>query len=344
MKGMSAAMPSPMEGKSGLASAHSTSIVLLLLLPLVSIGIFYTGAQHVLLPVLHAYLPGQLLTYLPPSVWEGTANSKEPQGPKNLLIACADHQYTTEIISLDPLVIYINNFTSAREAEGLITLGSPEFAESFISRSRGNTQRVTGRTSQSAPLSLGDPLVECLLNRARTFVGSMLLPSEPFSIPQLVRYFPGQKYNLHTDFWPEHQITTLENGRQVYYNRVASFFVFLRDNCTDGYTSFPLVEPSSSIDLDGLYNGKVAHGEMDGEVKGIKFKPIQGNAVFWVNLDKHGNGDRRVVHAGLPVGEGEKIGLNIWPRTYFGYVDGDSVDEVETAQAARQGWSGKWKD
>lgn len=189
-----------------------------------------------------------------------------------------------------------------------------------------------------------DPLVMCLLNRARTFMGSMLLPSEPFSIPQLVRYFPGQKYNLHTDFWPEHQVTTLANGRQVYYNRVASFFVFLRDNCTDGYTSFPLVEPSSSIDLEGLYNGKIAHGEMEGESKGIKFKPIQGNAVFWVNLDKHGKGDRRVVHAGLPVGEGEKIGLNIWPRKYFGYADDAGEDEAETAQAARQGWSGKWKD
>ncbi|KAI4907451.1 hypothetical protein J4E90_009480 [Alternaria incomplexa] len=335
-----------MEGKSGLATTRSTSILLLLLLPLASFGFFYAGTQQALLPVLHAYLPKQLQSYLPTSAWEATATSQsqERQSLDSLVKACTKHQYTTEIISLDPLLIYINNFTSAREAEELIHLGSSEFAESFISRSRGNTQRVTGRTSQSAPLPLGDPLVECLLNRARTFMGSMLLPSEPFSIPQLVRYFPAQKYNLHTDFWPEHQITTLENGRQMYYNRVASFFVFLRDNCTDGYTSFPLVEPSSSIDLEGLYNGKVAHGEMDGEAKGMKFKPIQGNAVFWVNLDKHGNGDRRVVHAGLPVGEGEKIGLNIWPRKYFGYVDGDSVDEAETAQAARQGWSGKWKD
>jgi prolyl 4-hydroxylase len=49
------------------------------------------------------------------------------------------------------------------------------------------------------------------------------------------------------------------------------------------------------------------------------------------------------VHAGLPVGEGEKIGLNIWPRKYFGYVD-DSDEDGEEAVVARQGWSGKWKD
>ena len=190
---------------------------------------------------------------------------------------------------------------------------------------------------------MDNPLVVCLLNRAKTFMGSMLLPSEPFSIPQLVRYFPSQKYDLHTDFWPEHQITSLENGKRVYFNRVASFFVFLRDNCTEGYTYFPLVEPSSSVSLDSLYDGKVVRGEMEGEAKGIKFKPMQGNAVFWVNLDENGKGDRRVVHAGLPVGEGEKIGLNIWPRKYFGYVD-DSDEDGEEAVVARQGWSGKWKD
>jgi prolyl 4-hydroxylase len=60
------------------------------------------------------------------------------------------------------------------------------------------------------------PLVACLLIRARSFMGSILLPIEPFSTPQLVRYFPSQKYDLHTDFWPEHQITTDENtGTQV---------------------------------------------------------------------------------------------------------------------------------
>jgi prolyl 4-hydroxylase len=42
------------------------------------------------------------------------------------------------------------------------------------------------------------------------------------------------------------------------------------------------------------------------------------------------------------VNEGEKIGLNIWPRKYFGYVDGG--DEDREGMATRDGWSGKWKD
>jgi prolyl 4-hydroxylase len=78
---------------------------------------------------------------------------------------------------------------------------------------------------------------------------------------------------------------------------------------------------------------------MDGQAKGVKFKPIRGNAVFWVNLDKDGKGDRRTVHAGLPIGEGEKIGLNIWPRKYFG-----SVDDGEKVRKAQKAWDGKWKE
>lgn len=139
-----------------------------------------------------------------------------------------------------------------------------------------------------------------------------------------MRYLPSQRYDLHTDYWTQHQITTVEEGTAkgmpVYFNRVASFFVFLRDNCTEGYTYFPLVEPGS-VDLEALYGGKVERGEMDGETMGVRFKPIRGNALFWVNLDEDGKGDTRVVHAGLPVGEGEKIGLNIWPRKYFGVVE-----------------------
>jgi prolyl 4-hydroxylase len=158
-------------------------------------------------------------------------------------------------------------------------------------------------------------------------MGSMLLPSEPFSIPQLVRYYPSQKYDLHTDFWPQHQVLNDGSGRR--FNRVASFFVFLRANCTKGETYFPLVDVLDQDDpkrdnggegeITSIWaDGKVSRGEKNGEKRGVKFKPIAGNAIFWVNLDGQGNGDRRLVHAGLPVGEGEKVGLNIWPRKFYG--------------------------
>ncbi|KAF2730161.1 hypothetical protein EJ04DRAFT_580072 [Polyplosphaeria fusca] len=257
--------------------------------------------------------------------------------------ACAAHQYTTEIVSLDPLVIYINNFTSQLEAEGLVKAGyvfppipyscvplinlrpnsEPDFEDSVISHYSG-LRKVTGRTSQSAPLEPDLPLVSCILGRARKFMGSMLLPHEPFSTPQLVRYFPSQKYDLHTDFWPAHQLMPDGSGRL--FNRVASFFVFLRANCTDGYTYFPEVDVldrdaersgGGGGNLGAVWKGKAERGERQGEKKGVRFKPIAGNALFWVNLDGKGRGDQRLIHAGLPVGEGEKVGMNLWPRKFY---------------------------
>lgn len=46
----------------------------------------------------------------------------DPEDPA-LLETCRTHTYTSEIISLSPLLIYINNFTTVSEAEALITLG-----------------------------------------------------------------------------------------------------------------------------------------------------------------------------------------------------------------------------
>ncbi|KAH7408146.1 hypothetical protein DE146DRAFT_776450 [Phaeosphaeria sp. MPI-PUGE-AT-0046c] len=312
-------------------------------------------------PSLQAFLPSLIQQWIPsPSKTqdEGVALSSE-----RILAACPAHKYTSEIISLDPLVIYINNFTSAAEASELISIGyantllpslihphnpiltssphhsAPDFDPSFISRSHGPNSLVSGRTSHSAPLEPTHPLVSCILSRARTFLGSSMLSSEPFSVPQLVRYHPGQKYNLHTDFWPEHQVTSDGSGRR--FNRASSFFVYLHANCTGGETWFPRVEIEGSEDeLVRWYGDKVARGTSEeGEEMGVRFKPVVGSAIFWVNLDKEGNGDRRVVHAGLEVQEGEKIGLNIWPRRFFGW-DG----EEEEVKREREGWSGKWKE
>ena len=49
-----------------------------------------------------------------------------------------------------------------------------------------------------------------------------------------------------------------------------------------------------------------------GKVEGVVFKPIAGNAVFWENIRGDGMAWPETWHAGLPVKEGTKIGLNVW--------------------------------
>jgi prolyl 4-hydroxylase len=45
--------------------------------------------------------------------------------PADLLKACEKHQYTTEIISLDPLLIYLNNFNQPKKPRSSSISGTP---------------------------------------------------------------------------------------------------------------------------------------------------------------------------------------------------------------------------
>ncbi|KAF2281291.1 uncharacterized protein EI97DRAFT_463647 [Westerdykella ornata] len=327
-------MAKPRHGKASMARPRMASFgpkTLLFALPLaLPVVMLQSSIQHL--------LPVRLQTYFSSSHLQTSEQAQATPSNQSLLEACYTHTYTTEIVSLDPLVIYINNFTSAAEAEELINIGEPDFAPSFISRAHtGANVRVSGRTSSSAPLPQDHPLVTCILSRARAFLGGSMLPDEPFATPQLVKYRPGEKYDLHTDFWPTHQVLKDGKGKGKLMNRPISFFVFLRDTCTGGETYFPLVEVDGGVVGDGKWEGRMAVGPVgggggggdddDGGVgegrkrKGVRFTPITGNAVFWVNLDGEGRGDQRLVHAGLEVKSGEKVGMNIWARRFYGEVD-----------------------
>lgn len=87
--------------------------------------------------------------------------------------------------------------------------------------------------------------------------------------------------------------------------------MFLEANCTEGETWFPHIKVP---EMERVGEEKAMWREREG---GTAFRPVEGNAVFWVNLMPNGRGDGRVVHAGLPVGEGRKTGLNIWPRRFY---------------------------
>lgn len=96
----------------------------MIFLPL-AVGVYWSGhLQQWLLPALQPYIPPQLQAFLPITKDVSSAtNGNIDLLPEDLLKICDKHQYTSEIISLDPLVIYINNFTSTQEAEELINIG-----------------------------------------------------------------------------------------------------------------------------------------------------------------------------------------------------------------------------
>ncbi len=64
--------------------------------------------------------------------------------------------------------------------------------------------------------------------------------------PQLVRYTAGQRFNVHHDWYDSPRWAS--DGTPRKWNRLASFFAILQDNCTGGETHFPHVSPVSRQD------------------------------------------------------------------------------------------------
>ncbi|KAI1780287.1 hypothetical protein F4818DRAFT_395241 [Hypoxylon cercidicola] len=232
--------------------------------------------------------------------------------------SCVPHTYTTEIVSLDPLLIYIDSFLSPTEITALLAAGEPAFAPSRVYKS-GRNQDTADRTSSSAGLPREDPAVQCVLERAETFLGTLLDPArDDIGPPQLVRYAAGQRFNRHRDWYERPQPARngmLGRGRT--WNRVASFFAVLQDRCAGGETWFPLVNATAAPAKADAPDGARRRLWRTHEDGGLAFRPVAGNALFWVNLFANGTGDERTVHAGLPLEDGLKTAMNIWPRKFY---------------------------
>ncbi|KAI1328868.1 2OG-Fe(II) oxygenase family oxidoreductase [Xylariaceae sp. FL0255] len=228
-----------------------------------------------------------------------------------------DQNYTIEILSIDPLVLYINNFLRDEEIEHLIALGEPRFGISKVfAGSEGFKESLnrTIRSSETAFLPKDDLVCQCMMQRMRSLLGNV--QHLEVESPQIVKYASGgDHYNTHTDWFdvPKYDTANPNSDDKTFKpsNRLGSIFAYLSDDCEHGETYFPHL-PSVQESADGR---KFALAEGD---TGLLVRPRRGNAVFWNNLHPNGTGDERTAHASVPIESGTKIGLNIWSRYFLG--------------------------
>ena len=224
--------------------------------------------------------------------------------------------YSNITISTDPLLIYISDFLSQPEIEHILNITDNRFVPSRVYSS----DSLSYRSSSSCVLPASDPTYDNLIARSKLFLDKVLeaypatgLSYFDFEPLQLVRYGPSEYYNAHVD-WFDVLHREAKGWSSRLYNRGASFFIYLDDDCVGGGTDFPEINanfiPSQNAALESLIS-------TDG--KGISFVPKKGNGLFWVNLKPDGMGDERLVHAGLPVKQGRKVGMNIWVKRDFGW-------------------------
>ena len=204
---------------------------------------------------------------------------------------------STQLLSTEPLLTYLDDFLTASEIDYLVALGTPLFQRSMITDGKVTTRR----TSDSCFLPGSDAVVSRIKQRAASFLGGVAY--DGIEAVQLVRYVENQKVDLHYDWHQGTLPVSKKSGKP--YNRLASFFIYVNAGCTGGETWFPKVLIASTLQS----SGKVRSVE-DGQ--GVAVVPRAGSGVFWMNMDGAGVGDCRTLHAGLPVKSGTKIGMNIW--------------------------------
>ncbi|KAF2256453.1 hypothetical protein BU26DRAFT_472739 [Trematosphaeria pertusa] len=216
---------------------------------------------------------------------------------------CPQHLYNVQIFSEDPLIIYIPEFITHEEASHLQSISTGRFSSSQIADQTGQQHLASTRTSRSTSLH-SDEVVRCIEERALQFQGYDI-PRTRLEPIQAVTYLLGENYKPHTDWFTSPTQTTPEFGG----NRATSFFVYVAasTDIVGGGTQFPLLDAPTNERWCEYVNCDAGFDE------GVTFRPLPRNAVFWRNLVK-GRGDRRTLHAGLPVQRGEKLGMNIWTR------------------------------
>ncbi|KAH8801506.1 hypothetical protein F5884DRAFT_684711 [Xylogone sp. PMI_703] len=229
---------------------------------------------------------------------------------------CPSHSYNTHIFSYEPLVIYIEGFLSDDESAHLLEISENNYAPSTITTGSETTIDTSIRQSSVALIDRTDT-VRCIEHRARAFQGW----NENLHIERLRTqlYGPGGHYVHHYDW----------SGARRGVDRVSTFMVYVDADCKGGGTEFPRLKmPMAGKDGTGVEKRwceflececnvesseerALENGNRTSEV--VVFKPIKGNAVFWENINRrNGRGYEETWHAGLPVINGTKVGLNIW--------------------------------
>ncbi|AEO68983.1 uncharacterized protein THITE_2118894 [Thermothielavioides terrestris NRRL 8126] len=241
---------------------------------------------------------------------------------------CPDSSYTVHVFSRAPLVLYIENFLSASERHHILEISEPLYAPSTVTHDAGrSTERAPAvRDSEVAVVPRTVP-VRCVEDRARALQGWRA--QVWLERLRAQRYRAGGHYAHHFDW---------SSGRGG-WGRVGSFMVWVaggagtgddagaegegneggraaEEGLEGGGTEFPLLRWTGDARWCAFVECEDGENGMGGgeERKGVVFKPVPGNAVYWENFmaDGSGRGYEETWHAGLPVTKGVKVGLNIW--------------------------------
>lgn len=187
----------------------------------------------------------------------------------------------------NPRIAVIEGFATPEECSWLIERGRPSLRRAMVYHGSASLETKESRTNSETGFTLFNSDVVLSLIRDRMAVAASAATSH-FEITKLLRYEPGEHFDLHADFL-ELNAPELIQEVKVRGQRSATFLVYLNDGYAGGETDFPRV--------------------------GFRFKGVRGDALLFRNIDDAGAPDYATLHAGLPPASGEKWVLSQWIRT-----------------------------
>jgi prolyl 4-hydroxylase len=185
-----------------------------------------------------------------------------------------------------PTLALLGGVMSPDECAQLITLARPRLVPSTVVDPQTGQDVVAGyRNSQGMFFRLGENDLIARLDRRCAEL--MQLPSENGEGLQVLCYGPGGATAPHFDFVAPtnaaNQASVARSGQ-----RISTLLIYLNDVDQGGETVFPRA--------------------------GWSIQPRAGNAVYFESCSRRGQLDPQSLHAGQPVGRGEKWVVTKWMR------------------------------
>ncbi|MBA3669851.1 MAG: 2OG-Fe(II) oxygenase [Sphingomonas sp.] len=190
-------------------------------------------------------------------------------------------------ISESPYLRAHAGIISKAECAWLIEAALPRLSAVMVFDQRGGSQaRHFDRDNSAICYQIAELDFLAEVVRAR-ISGATRVPVPFFEPPQILRYQPGQRFKLHADYF-DPAIDGYRDEIAARGQRVGTFLIYLNDDYVAGETEFPEA--------------------------GIKWRGKAGDGLFFANVDRAGQPDRRAVHAGLPPNGGDKWIFSQWIR------------------------------
>ncbi|KAK1761532.1 hypothetical protein QBC47DRAFT_397499 [Echria macrotheca] len=248
-----------------------------------------------------------------------------------------DPAFKTQIVSTSPLVLYLTGFLSRHEVNHLKAqrdvlfpfldgsghpLDAQRLSRNEQDQDTENAPQVDRDTDEPDPLKATtqvrlekDEVTRCIQSRLASLQGHNP-PVSHIDRARLSHFRPGQTYPYQADWLSSRP--SVRDGEQARESLAASggdrifslvAWAHVPENTTGGGMNFPLLAPPR----DDAWCDVVECDEP--WENGLTFRPIEGNAVFWMNPEASGNGgNRALLRATAPLTGGEVVALEIVTR------------------------------